>query len=91
MGDNSLFRGLIDDIEFAILPVKNFLRDTFSCDLNVTNAVRARIVRKNKGLYLIPRFPSLLCMNRYEPVTLKGLKYAGKIQQKDNLKRCPDY
>ena len=85
MGDNSLFRGLIDDIES-----KNFLRDTFSCDLKV-NALRARVVRKNKGLYLIPRFPSVLCMNRYEPVTLKGLKYAGKMQQKDNLKRCPGH
>ena len=70
MGDNSLFRGLIDDIEFAILPVKKLFADTFSCDLNVTNAVRARIVRKNKGRYLIPRFQSVLCMNRHEPVTL---------------------
>ena len=50
VGDNSLFRDLIDDINFAILPVKKkCLRDTFSCDLDVTKAVRLRIVKKKQG------------------------------------------
>ena len=39
MGDYSLFMDPIVD-----------MRDTFSCDLDVNNAVRARILGKNRGV-----------------------------------------
>ena len=48
MGDYSMFMDPIDDIDCK----KNFMRDTVSCDLDVNNAVRARIVGKNKGRFL---------------------------------------
>ena len=60
MGDYSMFKDPIDDIDCK----KNFRRDTVSCDLDVNNAVRARIVGKNKGRFLIPGFHSVLCTNQ---------------------------
>ena len=76
MGDYSMFMDPIDDIDCK----KNFMRDTVSCDLDVNNAVRARIVGKNKGRFLIPTFHSA-----------RTSYTAGKMQQKDNLKRCPGH
>ena len=57
-----MFKDPIDDIDCK----KNFMRETVSCDLDVNNAMRARIVGKHKGRFLIPRFHSVML----EPVTL---------------------
>ena len=68
MGDYPMFKDPIDDIDCK----KNFMRDTVSCDLDVNNAVRVRIVGKNKGRFLslfLSHTQISLCL-MHEPVTL---------------------
>lgn len=66
MGDYSMFMDPIDDIDCK----KNFMRDTVSCDLDVNNAVRARIVGKNKGRFLSLSLSYPDFTLKHEPVTL---------------------
>ena len=71
----------MDDYSLFMDPIYD-MRDTVSRDLDVENAVRARILGKNRGVFSYPDFTRSYARTSYT---------AGKMQQKDNLKRCPGH